>query len=245
MKRWLLAVIATFLAGIVALAFAFPAPMLAPGALIPAHAPFADDCFACHAPLRGAVAERCTACHAVAGIGRKTVAGVPVLRDPPLPPFHQGLSDADCMGCHTDHPLPGLVPPHSHSFDHSLLTAAAGADCAGCHRAPADTIHAGITAQCSACHTQATFAAATLDHSRFFALSGPHDAACTTCHTTPGEFGKFTCFGCHAHREADIIAKHREEGITRITNCVACHRDAHAEGGDGGAGGEAGEGDED
>jgi monofunctional biosynthetic peptidoglycan transglycosylase len=56
-KRLILAVIAASLAGIVALAFAFPAPMLAPGPVIPAHSGIANDCFACHAPLRGAVAE--------------------------------------------------------------------------------------------------------------------------------------------------------------------------------------------
>ena len=42
--------------------------------------------------------------------------------------------------------------------------------------------HAGITANCSACHTQAGWKPATFDHARFFPLTGPHKASCATCH---------------------------------------------------------------
>jgi hypothetical protein len=54
--------------------------------------------------------------------------------------------------------------------------------------------------------------------------------ACTSCHITASNFSKFTCFNCHEHQEADLIREHLEEGIRNIENCVACHRDAHAEG---------------
>jgi hypothetical protein len=233
MKRWIMALVAANLVGIVALAFAYPDPMLSPGALIPAHASLATDCFACHAPMQGAVEARCTSCHAVGDIGLRTVAGTPLVHSTPMPPFHQGLADSDCMGCHTDHPLASLVPPHSHTFAHSMLTPLAGAACSGCHAAPKDTLHAGISAECSTCHLQTDWAAATIDHSRFFALTGPHDAACTSCHTTANDFSKFTCFNCHEHQETDLIRKHLEEGIRNIDNCVACHRDTHTEGGEG------------
>ena len=67
--RWILAIIAANLVVLVGLAFAYPHLMVSPGALVPAHAALATDCFACHAPLRGASAERCVACHALPDIG--------------------------------------------------------------------------------------------------------------------------------------------------------------------------------
>jgi hypothetical protein len=248
MKHWFLALIAANLVGIVALVFVYPDPMLAPGELIPAHASFANDCFACHAPLQGAVEARCTTCHEVADIGVRTVAGVAVSQSTTMPAFHQGLADTDCMGCHTDHRLAGLTPVHSHTFDHAMLTPAAGAACASCHTAPKTSIHEGITAQCSTCHSQKSWSAATFEHRRFFALTGPHDVACSSCHTTANDFSEFTCFGCHEHQEADLIREHREEGIRNIDDCAECHRDANAEGGEGREGREGheeGEGRED
>jgi hypothetical protein len=245
MKRWILAIIAANLVGLVALAFVYPGAMLAPGKLITAHAGLSENCFACHSPLQGAVAERCTSCHAVAKIGLTTVAGQALTQSRKMPPFHQGLADADCMGCHTDHPLASLTPPHSNTFAHVMLTPAAGVACSGCHTAPTNVTHAGITAQCSSCHTQTTWAATAIDHTRFFALTGPHDVACTSCHTTANDFKKYTCFSCHEHQEASLIRKHLEEGIRTIDNCVACHRDAHAEGGEGREGDEGDEGDDD
>ena len=56
--------IAVVLFGIILLAIFRPEPMLAPGPVKPAHAAIADDCFACHAPFKGAAAERCISCHA-------------------------------------------------------------------------------------------------------------------------------------------------------------------------------------
>jgi hypothetical protein len=219
MKRGLLAFIAVSLVAVAVLVWAFPAPMLAPGPLLAAHsrvAGLADDCFACHSPFRGADEGRCTTCHAIAEIGLRSVAGATMRQGTPLPPFHQAL----------DHPAATLVPVHSHGFDHGMLASTLGADCAGCHKAPKDVIHPDPKAICSACHNQTDWAAATIEHSRFFALTGPHDAACTTCHTGV-DFTRFTCFGCHEHQQANLIAEHLEEGIRNIDNCVACHRGAH------------------
>jgi hypothetical protein len=238
MKRWILAIIAVNLAGIVALAFVQPDAMLAPGALIPAHQSLSNNCFACHAPLQGAVEARCTTCHAVGDIGLLTVAGAPISRPVPITPFHQGLADTDCMSCHTDHPMASLTPPHSHTFAHAMLTPAVGAACASCHTPPADVMHVAPVGQCSTCHTQTTWAAAAIDHTRFFALTGPHDAVCTSCHTTANDFSKYTCFSCHEHQEADLIREHLEEGIRNIDNCVSCHRDTHGEGREGREGGD-------
>mgnify|MGYP002633339114 CR=1 FL=1 len=244
MKRLILAIIAVNLVGIVVLAFVYPDAMLAPGKLIPAHVSLENDCFACHAPLQGAVEARCTTCHAVADIGLLTVAGAPIVRATPKAPFHQGLGDTDCMSCHTDHPKASLTTAHSHSFDHGMLLPTVGAACSSCHTPPADAIHVAPTAQCSTCHVQTNWAAAAIDHTRFFALTGPHDVACASCHTTPGDFKRYTCFSCHEHQEASLIREHLEEGIRNIDNCVACHRDAHGEGGEGREGHERGKDDD-
>jgi hypothetical protein len=232
MKRLILAIIALNLAGIIALAFFFPAPMLAPGPLIPDHANLASDCFACHLPMQGAVAARCTTCHTIAEIGVRTIAGAAVTRTTAMAPFHQGLADTDCMSCHTDHPRASLVQTHSHTFAHDMLLPEVGDKCAGCHTPPADAIHPLPTAQCSSCHTQTSWAGAAIDHTRFFALTGPHDVSCTSCHTTLGDFTRYTCFSCHEHREASLVREHLEEGIRNIDNCVDCHRSAHSEGRD-------------
>ena len=98
---------------------------------------------------------------------------------------------------------------------------------------PTDKAHAGVTAQCRPYHTQTDWAAGTIDPNRLFALTGPHDVACTSCHTTANDLNKFTCFSCHERQEADLNSKHSEEGIRNIDNCVACNSDAHADGGEG------------
>ena len=74
--------IAANLVVLVALAFVYPHLMVSPGRSSPAHAELTTDCFACHAPLRGAAAERCIACHAVADIGLRTTKGVAAGRRP-------------------------------------------------------------------------------------------------------------------------------------------------------------------
>ena len=61
--RWLLAVIAANLLVLVALVFIYPHLMVSPGPLVQGHAELDTDCFACHAPWRGAASERCVACH--------------------------------------------------------------------------------------------------------------------------------------------------------------------------------------
>ena len=77
-SRWIWIVIAANLVVLVALVFVFPHLMVSPGPLIKGHAALATDCFACHAPLRGASTERCVACHALPDIGLRTTQGVPI-----------------------------------------------------------------------------------------------------------------------------------------------------------------------
>ena len=234
-RKIFLALIAAMLAGIVALAFVHPLPMVGSGPLMPAHAELATDCFACHVPWRGVSATRCTTCHKVADIGRKTSLGVAIV--PPKPGFHQKLAGVDCLGCHTDHM--GAQPPLS--FSHALLAPAVQRQCATCHAAPKTPLHRNFGSDCASCHITKAWAPATFDHARYFALTGPHNVPCATCHIRQ-DTSRYTCYGCHEHRPDQIRAEHREVRTTNLDNCVQCHRSADGEGGEGG---ERGERDED
>ena len=225
-QRWVLLLIAANLVGITALVFLYPHFMVAPGPLVRSHASLETNCFVCHAPLRGAVAERCIACHMVSEIGLRTTKGAPIVRASTIVPFHQGLTSQNCMACHTEHSKPMLTPGGRPAFSHALLNAAIGEGCASCHTAPETAVHSAMTGQCKECHSQDGWKPATFDHSRFFVLDGDHNAACTTCHTT-SDRRQYTCYGCHEHTKDNIRAKHIGEGIPNFTNCVSCHRSAH------------------
>ena len=235
-KRWILLIVAANLIGLTALVFLYPHFMVAPGPLIPGHAGLETNCFACHAPLRGAAAERCIACHKVADIGLRTTKGAPVSRPTPsgptpVTPFHQGLTTQNCMACHTDHTNPALTTVAGPGFSHALLNPAIRENCSSCHIAPKTAIHSGAIAQCTQCHSQSDWKSATFDHTRFFVLDRDHNAACATCHTT-SDRRQYTCYGCHEHTEANIRSKHIRESIQNFTNCVSCHRSAHDKGGE-------------
>ncbi len=228
MKRFVWIGISLVLAVIITLSFTRPHEMVSPGNLIPAHAELESNCFACHAPFRGASAERCTTCHVVADIGLRTTKGVAIAQSGRRPAFHQALTEPDCMACHSDHPRPRLTKASAVKFDHALLKADVRANCQSCHTAPPDDLHRGQTLACATCHQPAHWKPATFEHSRYFMLDRDHNTACTTCHLG-GNYKQYTCYGCHEHQQARIIAKHREEGITNVQNCVRCHRSAHGE----------------
>ncbi len=233
MKRSLWIAVSLVLAAIIYLSFVRPHQMVSPGNLIPAHSALEGDCFACHAPLRGASAERCIACHAVADIGLRTTEGVKIVRPKARPAFHQALIEPDCMACHSDHPRPKLTRAPAIAFDHALLKADARARCQSCHAAPRDDLHRGQELPCATCHQPTGWKPATFVHDRYFLLDRDHNTSCTTCHSG-GNYKRYTCYGCHEHQPAQILAKHREEGITNTDNCVRCHRNADADAGEGG-----------
>lgn len=228
MKRAIWIGLALLLAGIIYLSFARPQEMVSSGDLIPAHSKLQSDCFACHAPFQGASPKRCTTCHVIADIGMRTTKGVQIPQGRQSRAFHQALTEPNCMACHSDHPKPALAKANTVKFDHALLKTDARAKCQTCHEPPQDKLHQGQASVCSTCHQSSAWKPATFDHSRFFTLDRNHNTSCTTCHVG-GNYKRYTCFGCHAHQQANIIAEHREEGITRIDNCVSCHRSAHGE----------------
>jgi hypothetical protein len=242
-RGWLLWLVGANVVALVVLAFVAPHLMVAPGPLVPAHAGMATDCFACHAPLRGASPQLCIGCHAVADIGLKTTKGAPIRQKDFKVSFHQSLMEQDCMACHTDHARPRLTRPERMSFSHALLQARIRESCDSCHVSPTDNLHRKVAGNCAACHTQKAWKPATFDHAKSFVLDRDHNVDCITCHQG-NDFSRYTCYGCHEHTLSNIRAEHEEEGIRDFRNCVECHRSAQEEprvrGGKAGASGDRG-----
>ena len=144
--------------------------------------------------------------------------------DKPLDAMHRD-SQASCGTCHsTSRWKPA-------TFDHKNLAASGGKTCISCHKKdkPLDSMHRDSQASCGTCHSTSRWKPATFDHSRYFTLDGNHRASCTTCHTYPGDYKKYTCYNCHEHSASSIAEEHREEGIYNYQNCMKCHRNGNAE----------------
>ena len=227
-RGWILALIAAGLVGVGVLVFIDPHRMVSPGKLAPAHANLATDCFACHAPFRGADPERCIGCHAIADIGTRTTKGVPLTAKPLKLAFHQHLGTRDCTACHTIHQGALFGLGSRPAFSHDALAPSLQTLCATCHTAPTTAFHRNVGTNCAQCHAPAGWTPARFDHARFFPLTGEHAATCATCHID-GNLSRYTCYGCHEHQPDRIKAKHQREGIGNIENCVRCHRSGSGE----------------
>jgi hypothetical protein len=240
LTKWLLA---ANLAAIAVLAFMYAPLMVSPGPLIAEHRALEGDCFACHAPLRGTMADRCATCHVPADIGRVTTTGAPLVRKAgAAPPFHRQLGIQHCSACHSDHA--GVTRyRQARRFDHGLLQAALRSRCESCHQPPQDSLHGNLGgtagAGCAQCHSVNAWKPASFAHERWFLLDAEHSARCDTCHVG-NDFKRYTCYGCHEHTPAAIRNEHVEEGISDYRDCVRCHRSARegAEGGRGRGGGD-------
>lgn len=237
MSRILKIILAVNLVALAILALSYPHLMVSPGKLISGHVGLESDCFACHAPFTGAVAERCTSCHRPEQIGKLTTQGMPLEMPLASVPFHQKLLKQDCLACHSDHA--GVIRYHADGrFDHALLRPEDRGNCQACHTPPVDPLHEQITGNCSQCHNQQKWVPATFDHGKYFVLDGDHKASCATCHVS-NDYSRYTCYGCHEHTPENIRREHIEEGIRDYRDCVECHRGAgDAEGGYEGEGGE-------
>jgi hypothetical protein len=183
--RWLWIVIAANLVVLVALAFVYPHLMVAPGPLVDGHAALATDCFACHAPLRGAVAERCIACHALPDIGLRTSKGAVIVKTRPVQvSFHQALTEQDCMACHSDHAGPKLTQRSRKPFSHALLRVDTRDRCDTCHALPTNDLHKALAVACDKCHKTTAWKPASFDHA---ALSQAERGRCERCHKAPAD----------------------------------------------------------
>lgn len=224
-RRWLLALLAANLLVLVTLVFIFPQLMVAPGPLLAGHTHLETDCFACHAPLRGASPQRCMECHALTDIGVRTTLGASITHDRLKTSFHESLLEKDCAACHRAHRVPPLSHRAQPPFSHKLLEPAVREQCASCHIAPRDKLHQQIDGACGQCHGNTKWRPTNFDHDQYFKLDDEHDKACKLCHID-NNFKQYSCFGCHEHKERALLAEHREEGIKDIKDCAACHPDA-------------------
>jgi hypothetical protein len=229
-RRAVWVVVCINLVALIGLVFLYPHLMVSPGAVVAAHQEIATDCFACHAPLRGASASRCVACHAVDSIGLRTSKGVAIAKKNIKGSFHQELLEQDCMACHSDHAGPKLSQKARKPFSHALLRTSVRDQCQTCHKAPDNKLHQKLTGSCQQCHSQNAWKPATLDHDKLFVLDGDHNAPCETCHIN-NNYSQYTCYGCHEHTVQNVLREHRDENIRNINNCVECHRSADDEGG--------------
>jgi hypothetical protein len=235
-SRWLWIVISANLVVLVALAFIYPHLMVSPGALVAGHAELATDCFACHAPLRGAASDRCVSCHVVADIGLRTSKGAAIVK--------AAVSRGASTGA-----LPGASPVASTGTSAQVAVAARGKvkpkaavktsfhqelieqDCVACHTDHAgpklthrsrkpfshDLLKVSTREVCESCHA----APANDLHRRF-------DKACVQCHKTQGwtpagfdhalltAADQNSCVSCH---KAPSDTLHRQIS----GNCGSCH----------------------
>ena len=121
-----------------------------------------------------------------------------------------------CNSCHSTKKWKNAI-----RFDHEAILNSR--NCVSCHQKPKDNFHSNISNDCMKCHTTKEWVPSTFDHTPYFKLDGNHKTTCTTCHQN-NNLAAYTCFGCHEHSEADIIAEHNEEGIYTISNCASCHK---------------------
>ena len=153
-----------------------------------------------HEMLAAAEKDNCVSCH-----------------QKPVDNLHKQLT-SNCVSCHNTEGWKSGV-----KFNHDMLAVADRGNCASCHQKPKDTFHQGLKDQCSTCHSTEKWMPANFEHDQYFVLDGDHNASCNTCHKN-NNYSTYTCYGCHEHTVSNILSEHREEGISNINNCVACHR---------------------
>lgn len=223
-----MSLIAANLVVLLGLAVAYPHLMVAPGALIGAHAQLNTECFACHAPWRGPTSERCIACHAVADIGIRLTTGATRTTDASIAPFHQALTGQQCIACHTDHSGPRLAEHAKARFAHDLLPDSVRAQCRTCHAAPADRRHAAFTSACATCHSAGRWTIERFDHS---VLDSAQLADCAGCHTPPTNAMHRqltgTCGTCHGQDRWTPTTFNHDEHFAldgeHNAPCATCH----------------------
>ena len=107
-------------------------------------------------------------------------------------------------------------------------------DCYSCHKADytgaQSPNHAasGFPTACAQCHTTATWAGATFNHTWFPIYSGTHAnvwTSCADCHLDASNDNTFSCTNCHTHTESATDPHHNGvRGYSYTpTSCYSCH----------------------
>jgi hypothetical protein len=198
----------------------------------------AADCESCHTPAApGRLAfvnlpRDCVSCHMPQFQAAKT----------PVDHVAGGLSQ-DCAPCHT--PTVWTNARFNHNASgfpitgaHRALTcvqchgdgvyAGKSTTCVSCHQknydATTDPIHsaARFATTCGDCHTTASWAGATFNHT-WFGLPHGSAAHCSDCHTSPTDFSTFVCTTCHTQAQTDPHHTGVTGYVWNSTNCYACH----------------------
>ncbi len=168
-----------------------------------------------------------------------------------------GLS-TDCASCHTTNPdwNPATFANHNDFYALNGAHAIISNDCVSCHNGdynntpttcvgchledfnqttePSHTA-LGFSTECTMCHNEDAWSPATFDHDELYfpIYSGSHEGEwsdCMDCHTTPGNFGEFTCITCHAKPETDEQHSGVAGYLYNSTACLACHPTGEADG---------------
>jgi hypothetical protein len=219
--------IVTFLLPLI-LIYQYPVQTISPGQNLAGHQKIAADCLSCHQPFLGSRQEKCIVCHVPEKIGLHDADAPAETAPVQRPLFHARLGDTDCSNCHIEHTGSGLDVKKP-GFAHELLGKPDNLNCIECHAGSRinDQIHQGASDNCAACHSVSGWKPATFEHDRYFRFDRKHRTTCETCHTQPGNFKQYTCYGCHEHSERKIASEHREEGIRDFQDCARCHRSAN------------------
>jgi hypothetical protein len=199
-------------------------------------------------PLTGAhTTVECNQCHLPGPDGVTVFQGTPTtcVSCHAQDDAHQGQFGQDCAACHSttawqpasfDHsksafPLTGAhltVPCNQcHLPGQNGVTVFKGTSttCVSCH--PDPTYHAGLFGtDCAGCHTTTAWTPATFNQAHTFPLNHGDASTCQSCH--PNSLTIYTCYTCHD--QAQTVARHQEEGITNISNCIQCHANGRGEG---------------
>ncbi len=115
-------------------------------------------------------------------------------------------------------------------------------DCYACHQTDYNNTtnpnHQSVSfpTTCADCHTTTAWQPATFDHdNQYFPIySGKHDGEwnqCSECHTTPNNYGLFSCIDCHEHRQSEMDNKHQGVNgyVYNSINCYDCHPDGNSD----------------
>ena len=165
-----------------------------PGDLSAAHGFLADNCAACHTPVKGVTADKCVACHADSRV---------LQREPTA--FHATVGS--CRECHREHQGVSVRPT---AMDHAALAELGLNSPTKTGDATAQQWRRWLAENDNGPHPGITRREAAL--------------ACTTCHGTKdrhqGQFGK-DCAQCH-RTEKWTLPEFRHPSA-QSTECAQCH----------------------
>ena len=102
-------------------------------------------------------------------------------------------------------------------------------DCVSCHKGD-DPHNGSFGRQCDQCHNTTSWPDAHFDHAVFPVDHGQEaeKSTCRTCH--PKDVSSYTCYGCHEHTPAGVLAEHEGRPLSELKDCIQCHEGGRGEG---------------